>query len=170
MIEFEPFGKSSIIVVPSVVFDPTTYLSKFCEKNHENIRRFEDGITDENFAGSASNMNPGDRFRVQPFQQVGSGNNSSEERMAFLSARGAVYLGPIGLCLAFRQKHYELPKDKWLSSYNAGEELWKNTTDRQRVSAILSIGDDFFFELHRFELPKNEDYAFLGFFREPTAH
>lgn len=153
-----------IITVPEG-YDHATWLAKFKERNKEKFYFYNDDIADQNFPKPSRILKPGDRLRVRAYQQLVSGTTTSEERMTYLIAQGAVvFTGAQGASLVFAQKRDQLPKGKWYASFDQKECLWEDAFGVHRVPHVNAYSDgDFNFDLGHFEAVWYVDNAFLGF-------
>ena len=152
-----------IVTVPDN-YDHATRLSIFEKENRKKFFSFNDNITDVNFAKPTRILKPGDKFRVRVFQQIVSGETTSEERMAFLAKQKAVLVGAQGASLIFEQKRDQLPKGKWYASFDEKEKLWKDADGCHGVPGVYarSVGV-FDWDLGSFEDVWYDNHAFLCF-------
>ena len=84
-----------------------TQLATFKRNHGEKCYFYNDDISDENFAKVTTPLTPGRKFKVKVFKQVVAGAVTSEERMAFLRSRRAVFTGAQGASLVFTQKRQD---------------------------------------------------------------
>src|SRR3989344_7146529 len=126
-----------------------TQLASFREKNEEKFYYYNNNITDQNFPNPTRILKPSDKFRVKVIPVKTT--VTLEECLAKLRTEKAVLVGAQGLTLVFDQKREQLPKDKWYSSFDEKNRLWKNTDGRHRVPYLNVFSDgDFRFDLGGF--------------------
>lgn len=152
-----------IITVPDD-YVHATRLATFGEKNRDNLGYFNEDITDEHYPNPSRILKPGDKLWVRAFQQVVSGETTSEERMAFLATQHAVHTGAQGASLVFDKKRAKLPKGKWYASFDEKKHLWQDADRYHRVPSLdANSGGDFRFNLGYFERPWGAGSAFFCF-------
>ncbi len=150
-----------IITVPDD-YDHASRLKTFGKQNRKKLYYYNDDITDTNFPNPTRVLKPGDKLRVQAFQQIVDGTTTSEERMALLATQKAVHVGAQGASLVFDQKRDQLPKGKWYASFDEKDRLWTDALGRHRVPYLNALSDgDFGFSLGDFELLWPAAHAFL---------
>ena len=139
-------------------------LKSFRKQNKKQFYSYNEDITDEHFATPSRVLKPGDRLQVQAYKQVGSGETSSEQRLAFLDSQHAVYTGAQGATLVWAQKSSQLPKGLWYLSMDQKECLWKDAGGYRRVPHVDADSDGaFIFELGGFEYAWFDDVVLLCF-------
>lgn len=139
-----------------------TRLATF-KKEGKNFGFLHAGITDEHFR-SATKLVPGRTFRVDIFGQNGSGMTTSDERMAFLRSRKAVFLGAQGASLVVSEKHEELPRGFSYASFDEKNALWRDAEGFHRLPLVnVSIAGDIDFDLGMFEKPWSSQVCFMCF-------
>ena len=164
-VKFALLADLGTIVVPAD-YDHATLLASFREQNEKPFYCYDEAITDQHFAKPSRVLKPGDRLQVQAYKQVGSGETSSEQRLAFLDSQHAVYTGAQGATLVWAQKSSQLPKGFWYCSFDRKERLWKDAGGIHRVPFVYAYsGGGFGFELGGFE-DSWADYSVLLCFRD----
>jgi len=161
--KFALLADLGIITVPADYNHPTR-LATFRQQNRKKFYSYNDAITDANFPNPSRRLRPGDKLRVSAFKQIVPGTTSSLERMAFLKSQKAVYVGAQGASLVFEQKRDQMLKDKWYTSFDEENRLWRVAVGSPRVPSVFADSDgDFYFNLGRFGGPWDDVNAFLCF-------
>lgn len=138
-------------------------LETFKKKNEKKLHFFSIGITDENFRKSTK-LEPGRKFTVRIFGQNISGITTSDERMAFLQSKKAVFVGAQGASLVLEEKSQELPRGFSYCSFDEKNALWRNGDGFHRLPLInVSVAGDIDFDLGMFEKPWNSQVCMLCF-------
>jgi len=154
------------VVVPKD-YNHATRLASFKKENEKKFCFYSDEITDQNYSHPTRILKPGDKLRVKIFGQTVFCLTKSQERIAFLDARRAVYTGAQGASLVFEQKANELPKGFEYSSYDKKENLFENSEESHGLPNICAFLDGGFrFERARFEDLRRPIHLFIGFFEE----
>ncbi len=133
--KFALFADLGTITVPND-YVHSNQLDLFAKQNRDKFCGYNDAITDANFPNPSRILKPGDKLRVRAFKQVVSGTTTSEERMAFLATRKAIYVGAQGVSLVWEQKRDQLPKDYWYASLDEKDRLWKDADGDHRVPGV----------------------------------
>lgn len=116
---FEPLADFKVAVPKN--YDHATWLGSFAKKHRQEFYFYHDGVTDANFAKATQKLVPGKTYAVKIFgitQRV-----SSEDCLGFLKTQKAVLVGAQGLTLAWEQKKEQLPKGKWMVSFDEKDAL-----------------------------------------------
>jgi hypothetical protein len=155
------------IVVPSNYFHATA-LANFAKKNHRRFYYYNDELTDANFLNPSRILEAGNVLYVSAWEQIVGGATTSIEHMDFLRSKDSIFPGAQGATLVFEQKGELLPKNKWYSSFDEPDRLWKDAFGDRRVPHVNANRDGGFrFGLGGFEDPWDGDDAFLCFRDQP---
>lgn len=154
------------IIVPEGYNHPT-YLSSFKREREGEFWYYNRDIKNANFSNPSRILKAGERLWVRSYHQIVPGETSSTERMGFLRGKQAVFVGAQGAALVIEQKLLGFPQSKWHASFDEEDHLWQDDQLRRRVPDV-SVNSDYGFNFCLFVLgcPKNQNYAFLGFFDE----
>lgn len=140
-----------------------TRLASFKKENGKNFNFLHSGITDVNFR-NAARLVSGRTFKVEIFGQNVSGMTSSDERMALLRSKRAVFVGAQGASLVVSEKREELPRGFSYASFDERDALWKDADGFHRLPIVnVSISGDIDFDLGIFEKPWSSQVCFLCF-------
>lgn len=175
----EPIVKFGLLVDLGTIVVPADYDHATClvsfEKRHQGGKKksfayYNENRNDTNFRNPSRILKPGDKLWVRAFQQVVGGTTTSEERMKFLATQNAIHTGAQGLTVVFDQKHDQLPKGKWYSSFDEKDRLWRDSDRYHRVPRFDARSDgDFTWDLGCFERVWSDSYAFLCFCDLPKS-
>ncbi len=154
------------IIVPDD-YDHTTYLASFKREREGEFWYYNRDIKNTNFPNPSRILKAGERLRARSYHQIIPGETSWTERMGFLRGKQAVFVGAQGAALVIEQKLLELPQGRWHASFDEEDHLWQDDQLRRRVPDV-SVNSDYGFNFCLFILgcPRNQNYAFLGFFDE----
>ncbi len=162
--KFSVLADLGIITVPDD-YVHETWLDTYRKYNQNKFHCYNTEITDKNFPNPTRVLSPGDRLRVQVFQQVASGTTTSEERLIFLYIQKAIHTGAQGVSLVFDQKRDQLPEGiSDLLSFDEKDRLWANYYGHHMIPCVLCYPDsNFWFTLTRFDSVLGDKDAFLCF-------
>ncbi len=132
-----------IITVP-VDYKHVTRLERFHKKYRKQFNNYDNDIMDGHFRDPSRILRPGDRIHVSVFKQNFSGTTTSEERLAFLKSKKAVFVGAQGASLAWEEKRHQLPRDYSYVSFDHQNNLWKDDRGDHRVPIVRCGFEDNF--------------------------
>lgn len=166
---FETTEKFALLADLGIITVPDYYshaecLKSFRDKSGKEFSHFRNEINDANFPDPTHILRRGQKLHVSAYMQVVKGTTTSEERMAFLATRKAMYVGAQGASLVFNQRREELRKGKWYASFDEEGRLWKDSGGHRQVPIIHCDSDgDFEFILHPLATAWRSGNAFLCF-------
>ena len=161
--KFVLFKDLGIIIVPDGYVHGTR-LDSFRKKNWKRFYYYNENIMDANFPNPSRILKSGDKLWIRAFKQIVFGTTTSEERMAFLATRKAVFTSAQGASLILEQKRDQLPRGFYYVSFDKKKRLWKDADGYHGTPYVRrTLDGDCRFGLGNFESDGNDDYCLLCF-------
>jgi hypothetical protein len=117
-------------------YDHTTQLARFKHMHRNDFAYYNDGITDEHFAGVTARLIPGKVYTVKLIGITSGSVVSSEDNLAVLRQHRAILVGAQGLSFVYEQAKDKFPKGKWVISLDEKDACWKDVTGGHRVPGM----------------------------------
>ncbi|MEO7357973.1 MAG: hypothetical protein ABIY50_10705 [Ignavibacteria bacterium] len=149
------------VIVP-LKYNHENQLRMFKKNFKQTFNVYDALITDKNFCNPSNQLDAGSKFLVKIFPIFLT--VTSCECISFLKKQNALFMGAQGISLIYSNYKNQIPKGKFLVSFDFKDNLYKNKNGINKVPLIYNgLSNCWSYSLNNFDSSWNHNYYLLCF-------